>query len=70
MSHGIGSQEYGDTWAFSFVTRQWREVTTDGPVPPIRYGGHFGAVYGPATNEFWMGAGSPLTTTHARYAVY
>ncbi len=65
VSHGTGADEYGDTWAFSFVTRQWSEVTTDGPVPPIRYGGHFGAVYGPATNEFWMGAGFTLTTTHA-----
>ena len=65
VSHGTGAEEYGDTWAFSFVTRQWSEVTTEGPVPPIRYGGHFGAVYGPATNEFWMGAGFTLTTTFA-----
>ena len=62
LSHGLGYDdvgyvEYGDTWAFNFDTRQWNEVATDGTTPGVRYGGHFGAVYGPVTNELWMGAG-------------
>ena len=62
VSHGIGYDdtgyvEYGDTWVFNFNNRQWIEVTTDGYSPGVRYGGHFGAVYGPTTNEFWMGGG-------------
>ncbi len=72
VSHGLGYDyegyvEYDDTWAFNFDTMQWSEIATDGAIPGPRYGGHFGAVYGPVTNELWMGAGFHTSTLGTRY---
>ena len=60
ISHGFGSQEYGDTWIFNTNTATWTELEPEGPTPSIRYGGHYGVFNN--TNEFWMGGGFTLTT--------
>jgi len=70
VSHGInangaGAGEEDDTWAFDIARSEWNVVTTStgSPAGPgKRYGGHMGALYGPSTNEFWMGGGFTETT--------
>lgn len=69
VSHGVnaagpGEGEVDDTWAFNMATMEWNRVVFPGnqASPGKRYGGHFGALYGPSTNEFWMGGGFTETT--------
>ena len=63
ISHGFGSSEFDDTWVYNIRTKVWAEVSSTGPKPSIRYGGHFGVFNN--TVEFWMGGGFTLTTTLA-----
>ncbi len=60
-SHGIGAAEYDDTWVYNIRTKTWTEMTTDGPKPTTRYGGHFGVFNN--SLELWFGGGFTFTTT-------
>ncbi len=60
-SHGIGAAEYDDTWVYNIRNRTWTEMTTDGPKPTTRYGGHFGVFNN--SLELWFGGGFTFTTT-------